>query len=280
MAPKRAASLWNFRCPRAIRHRLQHRHRSLSNGAKTYYDSQSGLHVPIHNENDIFVYKHWTNSYLQLYKNSDDAFAGKEELEALSTWFDGVFLTFSMNHPRDERNLETISHIAPTSKDFTFFAPPLKANDIVSPNFVVMCNYSETTPDELRKYKQRSVRTTITLSDSNTNTEEPFELANQIATLMDESGGGNYVFVSFEQQDDDYILGLCEELSYLDVPGPIMKSRLILDCQPEISEDLVDEVMSLGVNKFVVYEQQQVQDCIQAVAEEQGKQLSKAPSES
>jgi hypothetical protein len=93
---------------------------------------------------------------------------------------------------------------------------------------------------------------------------------------MDESGGGDFIFVSSPDGDDDVTLRLCEELSYLDVPGPIMKSRLMLDCPAETTtEDLVDEVMSLGVNKFVVYKESQVQDCIQEVALEQGKQMVK-----
>ena len=109
------------------------------------------------------------------------------------------------------------------------------------------------------------------------NDKEPFEVANRIATLMDESGGGgDFIFVSSQDGDDDYTLHLCEELSYLDVPGPIMKSRIMLDCPLETtSEDVVEEVMSLGVNKFVVYEETQVQDCIQGVAQEQGKQMIK-----
>jgi hypothetical protein len=50
----------------------------------------------------------------------------------------------------------------------------------------------------------------------------------------------------------------------------------MLDCPAETTtEDLVDEVMSLGVNKFVVYKESQVQDCIQEVALEQGKQMVK-----
>ena len=231
------------------------------------------MHVPIHKEMEISVYKHWEIPSLQLYKNSDDAFEAKQELESLSTTFDGVFLTSSLDYPRDERNLETISNIAPTNEGFLLFAPPLKSPN---KNHVVLCNYLKTSSDELRDYKQQGIRTTITLDDSDASSDEPFEVANRIATLMDESGGGDFIFVSSPDGDDDDTLRLCEELSYLDVPGPIMKSRLMLDCPAETtSEDLVDEVMSLGVNKFVVYKESQVQDCIQEVALEQGKQMVK-----
>lgn len=231
------------------------------------------MHVPIHKEMEISVYKHWEIPSLQLYKKSDDAFEAKQELESLSTTFDGVFLTSSLDYPRDERHFETISNIAPTNEGILLFAPPPKSPN---KNHVVLCNYLKTSSDELRDYKQQGIRTTITLDGSDARSYEPFEVANRIATLMDESGGGDFIFVSSPDGDDDVTLRLCEELSYLDVPGPIMKSRLMLDCPAETTtEDLVDEVMSLGVNKFVVYKESQVQDCIQEVALEQGKQMVK-----
>jgi len=235
------------------------------------------MHVPIHNESEIFVYKHWVNPYLHLYKNSDDAFEAKEELKALSTVFDGVFLSTPIMHRRDERNLETLYHIAP-SEDFIVFAPPIAQEvDKKTSNCVFLCNYLETSPDKLQEFKQKVLQTVICLNDEN-NSSEPFELANQIANLMDVSGGGDYVHIA-STEDDDYVIRLCEELSYLDVPGPTMKSRLILDCSTESSEELVDEVMMMGVNKFVLHQEEQLQDCIQTVAEEQGKQLVKSFSE-
>ena len=122
------------------------------------------MHVPIHKEREISMYKHWQIPLLQLYKNSDDAFEAKQELESLSITFRGVFLTSPLDHPRDERNLETISNIAPTNEEFLLFAPPLKSANS-NPNHVVLCNYLETSSDALRDYKQQGIRTTITLDD-------------------------------------------------------------------------------------------------------------------
>lgn len=269
-----------FRCfsCRLRRARLQQRNHS---GTTTYYDSQSGIHVPIHNESDIFVYKHWVNPFFQLYKSSEDAFEAKEELKELSTVFDGVFLSSSIVHPRDERNLETLCHIAPNiSEGFTLFAPSLRSTDAIRPNVVVLCNYLETSPDKLKEYKQNEIKTAICLGEYSDDSSEPFELANQVANLMDETGAGDYLLVSASsQQDDSYMVQLCEELSYLDVPGPTIKSRLVLDCVPEAKEDLVDEVMMIGVNKFLVTDELQRDCIIQTVAEEQGKKLVKSFSE-
>lgn len=235
------------------------------------------MHVPIHNENEIHVYKSWINPFLQLYKNSDDAFEAKEQLEELTKEFQGVFLSPPINHPRDERNLETLLNIVPNNEGFLVFAPPLQKNDNVNPNVVVvLSHHDDTLADRLNEYKQHTVPTCITLkNDESGGGSEPFELANQIADVMDESGGGNFVSVSsLLSQDEDYVVQLCEELSYLDVPGPTMKSRLILDSSEAdaANEDLVDEVMMMGVNKFVVSDEQQ-HECIQSVANEQGKQL-------
>ena len=239
------------------------------------------MHVPIHNECYIFVYKHWCNPHLQLYKSAEDATEAEEVLTELSEVFDGVFLSSPVIYPRDKRNLEALYHIAPSiSEDFTVFAPAIQQDDTLSNNrdIVVLCNYLETSRDKLKEYIQKGIRTAIGLDEDSSDKQPPWELANQIANLMDESGGGDYVWVSTSsQQDDGYLIQLCEELSYLDVPGPTMKSRLILDCHPG-SDDVVDQVMMMGVSKFVVHQQEQLQDCIQTLAEEQGKQLVKSSS--
>jgi hypothetical protein len=77
--------------------------------------------------------------------------------------------------------------------------------------------------------------------------------------------------------DVDDIVQLCEELAYLDVTGPTMKSRLIVDLTHitgcmltndgsssnysnsssggvEEAEELVEECMRMGVNKMCVDE--------------------------
>lgn len=266
-------------CRRARAHTLQQPHHRRASSTKTYYDSQSGMHVPIHDENEIYVYKHWINPYLQLYKNSDDAFEAKEEFEELASnsAYAGVFFSSPILHPRDERNLETLLNIAP--KDFCMFVPVRSnSNEMTNPNVVVVFNNNDTAlADHLKGYRQKKIRTAIYLSNddqSTTSSVEPFELATEIASIMDASlGGSDYVLVSSSlSDDDDYVIRLCEELSYLDVPGPTMKSRLMLDCG-DSDEDLIDEIMMIGVNKFVVREDEQL---IQSVAQEHGKKLVKA----
>lgn len=88
---------------------------------KTYYDSQSGMHVPIHDETKISVYMNWSHKFIHMYKNQDDAFEVKEELETLmSSSISGVFIDSTPEFPRDNRNMATLCDICPSN--FSIFA--------------------------------------------------------------------------------------------------------------------------------------------------------------
>merc|ERR1719291_707926 len=78
----------------------------------------------------------------------------------------------------------------------------------------------------------------------------PIEIANRIAVIIDQTKGGEYVYLASTEDvsDPDYAMQLREELDYLDVEGKTMKSRLMVDY---FDEDFVEETMSSGVNKFV-----------------------------
>ena len=65
--------------------------------------------------------------------------------------------------------------------------------------------------------------------------------------------------------DPDSIVTLCKELSYLDIPGSTMKSRLVVDidlifgknasgsCEEETM--VIEECLMMGTNKFVIQEE-------------------------
>lgn len=111
-------------------------------------------------------------------------------------------------------------------------------------------------------------------SDDNS---EPWEIANEVATLIDTTSGtaGNFVWINLNKGSNanaDDVLRLCEELSYLDVQGPTMKSRLIVDTIGG-DNNFVEECMMIGINKFVVDSVDQVESCVKIVAEEEDKEL-------
>lgn len=69
--------------------------------------------------------------------------------------------------------------------------------------------------------------------------------------------------------DTDPVIQLCEELQYLHIPDATIKSRLVVDV---MGQDIVDETMLLGINKFVITDKEQMES-VQEVAERQGKTL-------
>jgi DNA-binding NarL/FixJ family response regulator len=76
----------------------------------------------------------------------------------------------------------------------------------------------------------------------------------------------------------DNLIRLCEELSYLDVPGPTIKSRLIVSTLNN-NEDVIEECLQIGINKYILDTLYDVDDLddrlmsLRKVVEEEGKEL-------
>ena len=67
---------------------------------------------------------------------------------------------------------------------------------------------------------------------------DPVLTASATANLMDNTGGGEFILLTprVSEKDDscgDAMVQLCEELSYLDVEGPTIKSRLIVSAMDD-----------------------------------------------
>ena len=105
-------------------------------------------------------------------------------------------------------------------------------------------------------------------------------IASRTATRLDRHGD---IYMQLEAPDDnaDAAIRLCEELVYLDVAGPTIKSRLLLDIS---NPEVVEEAMFSGVNKFVINggdgddddddedeQQKSIIETIEEIAKEQGK---------
>ena len=99
----------------------------------------------------------------------------------------------------------------------------------------------------------------------------PIEVANRLASIIDRTKGGEYVYLSTtDSTDPSDTINLCEELNYLDVEGRIMKSRLMVDCW---HDEVVEDVMLSGVNKFVVRSDEEV-EMVTEIANDQDKTIS------
>ena len=106
----------------------------------------------------------------------------------------------------------------------------------------------------------------------------PTETANAVASLMDRTAGlGDYILLepkegdSDAQQQAEAMLQLCEELSYIDMPGPTMNSRLVLSTRSLHADDSFEEFLAMGINKYMLVSEQL--DWLQSIVENEGKEL-------
>lgn len=175
----------------------------------------------------------------------------------------------------------TLSAIAP--KDFIFFTSGTKTianstSGVVTPSSVSMIvdfpsNHDQGVDDlesNIKEHVLEGTSTTISLQHIINNNDEisPIALANKIATLLDNTGGGDYIWTANTKDADDMIQ-ICEELMYLDVAGKTIKSRLMVDAT---NEEVVEETMFAGVNKFVIDNDRQI-DAIEEIVIDQGKTI-------
>ena len=93
-------------------------------------------------------------------------------------------------------------------------------------------------------------RTSIGIFDEKCFNEDPILVASQIANIIDTTLI-QQVIVSPDDNsvDPDDLRSLCEELSYLDVPGPTVKSRLVVKT---MNEEQVEECLQMGISKFLL----------------------------
>jgi len=250
-----------------------HHHSSASSDDhdNTYYDSQSGQHVPIHNETEISLFLHASKSTIP-HKLYEDSF-----LDQLKDWqkagTHGLILP-PVEFPSDGRNLVALTHIVP--ENFRLFSFDV-FDDGNNTNVSVLLNYSNDKFEEsLKWHVEEQYHTTILLEDE-CFTEDPVMLANNVAAFIDSHGGGDFIWLAPTQSpisglNADDVVRLAEELNYLDLPGATVQSRLLVNA---VDEDLIEEIMSLGVNKFVVDvdSQQEQVEMVQQIAEEQGKKV-------
>ena len=238
--------------------------------------------MPIHNEQEISVVlnKMHDNKFVppQLYKD-DPGSDMPDRLQALQkSGIHGLILP-PPEFPRDHRNLKTLTHISPEGfRLFSFSVPPTDSGSNTSVIFEYDTDLAmvKKLQESLQSLVENGFETTIRLGDACFDeSQEPIMLANNIAGLIDATKGGDFLWVATAKSkssnalDADSMLGLCEELMYLDLAGATVKSRLVVDV---MDEEVVSETMLMGVNKFVVHDVAQMNVVLKA-AQEQGKRI-------
>ena len=217
----------------------------------TYYDSQSGMHVPVHQENEVSAFVPLTTAEtIPSLLRAQHGRIGIRFLESSETNNNDEEITF---HSIREAIREA------TSGEFLLPSVFLKETDMEeilkhNDTATVLFEYSSVAAERLAKDVAACVETSIATGIiCPCGQQDPVEMANGVAQILDDTGGGTYLYVVGD--DSDSILEVCEELSYLDVTGPTLKSRIIVDIantKPEESEEAVEECLMMGINKFVV----------------------------
>eukprot|EP00956_Cyclotella_meneghiniana_P011092 scaffold15508_cov66-Cyclotella_meneghiniana.AAC.4 len=219
----------------------------------TYYDSQSGQHVPIHDENKIHCYL--------IGNNKDDTKSPKDIVQtARSIGLSGCLLPPIVPQKRDVIDTSAgdiwFLHLSSTFQD------RLSCDEVIESNKSIECvnlcfefSIEDKSVDKISTMIQKTMtdygsRTSIGIFDEKCFNEDPILVASQIANIIDTTLI-QQVIVSPDDNsvDPDDLRSLCEELSYLDVPGPTVKSRLVVKT---MNEEQVEECLQMGISKFLL----------------------------
>jgi len=266
-------------------------------GSNNYYDSQSGMHVAIHNEDEISVFAHTPVLKLDNLKLDPNRWNSPQEFQAVITsmqksGFSGITLANNKILTNNNTLMAFVTNDFPVvSSEFNIFVPTSTMVHDTNPHYpdnihLVLEYIVGTNNDRLSltqaisEHITNGTKTTIAIVDHN---HDPILTANGVASLIDDTGGGDMVWISSKSifcssssktdintidskkkvttlLDPDKIVTLCEELCYLDIPGSTMKSRLTVDLDllltnPTVGEEeamVVEEFLMMGINKFVI----------------------------
>lgn len=249
--------------PRRNNHRLRGQKRSFHASPQTsheteyYYDSQSGKHVPVHDESRV-------NIWLQVStKNSDMDDVAQQVTAWARRGISGVVAS------HDATTLKVLyaaiqkAEVPETFQLWVKAAPVEEAvnNHAPNPVVVVHCvdyfasNDSDTgqTLDVVSNLVQQQAWTAITCLAE----DDAMNTASGVASIIDATAGGDYVYL--RGSDSDAMVELVEELAYLDVEGPTLKARMVVDLTTLNDDDdddaeTVEECLLAGINKYVVDE--------------------------
>ena len=274
--------------------------RRMSSG--TYYDSQSGQHVPIYDESKVFAYLRSSIEY------TADNQGGVSTIMDLmnahkSLGLAGSVVNFS-HKDGDTDGSESLSllqklsnineHLATSSdekQESTVFIRLSEAHQLTAtqqlPTFTLPSNFNV-----CYEYSDNATRVTSITGHATTLRQssigifdpkyflyrDPISIASGVANLIDAtaSNGSSISNIILDPplpddtlSCDDEMVRLSEELSYLDVTGPTIKSRLIVAAH---NTECIEECLNIGISKFIVTDKHALHILREGVVET-GKQL-------
>jgi len=264
-----------------------------------YYDSQSGLHMEHHDDTKISVY--W--NALQTNQKKVESSSSLLQIRATASELGmaGVLLFPDQQAAQQQQQAayESLPPVGFTTTTAFLCGPPTPQSSMFpdlssTTNNHILLEYRNASKVALQEalssyhHHHHAVSTSASSSSTTTSigmfqtslyqTDDPILVAADVAGILDDvdidflwlvppketsnNGGG-----------DDDMVALCQELVYLDLTGPTMKSRLIVDA---MTPDQVEECLLMGINKFVINDANDMTsqlDWLKGVVEEQGKEL-------
>ena len=266
----------------------------------SYYDSQSGQHVPIYDESKVFAYLRSSIEYTAAIQGGDATI--KELMNAHKTLgLAGSVLNFPHKDTNGSESLSLLQklsnineHLAITrdeKQESNVFIRMSEAHQLTAtqqlPTFTLPSNFNV-----CYEYSDNATRVTTITGHATTLRQssigifdpkyflyrDPISIASGVANLIDAtaSNGSSISNIILDpplpddaECCDDELVRLSEELSYLDVTGPTIKSRLIVAAH---SMDCVEECLNIGISKFIVTDKHALHILRESVVEA-GKQL-------
>jgi len=271
-----------------------------NNTPNTYYDSQSGQHVPIHNEHEVSVYLRGigdcSTQKVKIIEMTKQYGVSGSILTLEQKWMDGIVnditsLNSNIIYVHIELNELYLTNHHP-KESFP------KGN--YNPCFEYKVGNDNTI---ISTIKQMATKRDLSIGIFNSNiimNEDPISVSASIANIIDctssalESNAESQPYISniliappSDTNDNtttidcfpDNLVRLCEELSYLDVPGPTIKSRLIVSTLNN-NEEVIEDCLQIGINKYILdisdNDMNDLEDRLRGlrkVIEEEGKEL-------
>ena len=264
----------------------------------SYYDSQSGQHVPIYDESKVFAYLRSSIEYTAAIQGGDATI--KELMNAHKTLgLAGSVLNFPHKDTNGSESLSLLQklsnineHLAITrdeKQESNVFIRVSEAHQLTATqqlptfnlpsNFNICYEYSDNATRFTAITGHASLRSSIGIFDPKYFLyRDPISIASGVANIIDAtvSKGSSISNILLDpplpddaECCDDELVRLSEELSYLDVTGPTIKSRLIVAAH---SMDCVEECLNIGISKFIVTDKHALHILRESVVEA-GKQL-------
>mmetsp|Transcript_12642 Transcript_12642/g.19602 ORF Transcript_12642/g.19602 Transcript_12642/m.19602 type:complete len:283 (-) Transcript_12642:258-1106(-) len=270
LSPKAITAHQQFKVFRRSRRLLV----GTTNTGSTYYDSQSGMTVPLHDEGTVSL-------YLDPGASLSTIETGDHQSPSLITTLAEAYETgiAGFRFPEKAKSISVLDPLLVAESlapNFTLFVPSPGMKTVAYPQninlLVELQDSREIAEESISKHLANGTQTSVGLFDTCYLEQDAIGVATNVASLIDK-GGCSFVWLCPNEDDfcEDNMIELVEQLSYLDVVGPTVKSRLVVRAG---SEDLVEECLDLGVNKLAVHNfDKSSLDELRNIIEQKGKRL-------